>query len=38
VVDALISKLLGVGIEIEGELIDGEDRLENGVIENGSRI
>jgi hypothetical protein len=29
VVDALISKLSGVGIEIEGEIIDGEDKLEN---------
>jgi len=29
VVDALISKLPGVGIEIEGELIDGEEKIEN---------
>ena len=38
VVDTLISKLSGVGIEIEGEIVDGEDKLENGVVENGSRI
>jgi len=35
VVDALISKLPGVGIEIEGEITDGEDKLENGEVKNG---
>lgn len=38
VVDALITKLPGVGIEINGEIIDGEDKLENDEVKNGGRI